>query len=143
VIFLLAFLTLQQGWAQKTGDQDQVKTILIEAIPGMQYDLVRFQVRPGEKVKLVFTNKDDMGHNLLITKPEARIEVVNAALQLAEKGPVMEYIPDIPQVLWSIPVLFNGQSSSIQFNAPTEPGAYPYVCTYPGHGFVMYGVMYV
>ena len=24
-----------------------------------------------------------------------------------------------------------------------QPGVYPYVCTYPGHGFVMYGAMYV
>src|SRR5690606_40117498 len=27
--------------------------------------------------------------------------------------------------------------------APEKSGAYPYVCTYPGHGFIMYGVMYV
>src|SRR5690606_5009013 len=106
----------------------------LEAVTGLQYDLVRFAVKPGEKVELVFTNNDDMGHNLLIAKPGSRIEVVNTALQLAEKGPGMDYIPDIPQVLWSIPVLYAGESQSIQFVAPKEQGAYPYVCTYPGHG---------
>src|SRR5690606_25804045 len=122
---------------------DGVKTINIEAVTGLQYDLVRFAVKPGEKVKLVFTNQDDMGHNFLITQPGARNEVVNAALQLAEKGPEMDYIPDLPQVLWSIPVIYLGESKSREFTAPNRPGACPYVCTYPGYGFVMYGVMYV
>src|SRR5690606_9234557 len=27
--------------------------------------------------------------------------------------------------------------------APTEEGVYPYVCTYPGHGTIMFGAMYV
>src|SRR5690554_1125548 len=121
----------------------QATTINIQVIPGLQYDLVRFQVKPGEKVKLVFSNDDDMGHNLLITAPGSREEVVNAALQLAEKGPQMDYIPPMPQVLWSIPVIYAGESQSLEFEAPKEPGAYPYVCTYPGHGFLMYGVMYV
>jgi putative heme-binding domain-containing protein len=31
----------------------------------------------------------------------------------------------------------------LRFNAPTEPGLYPYVCTFPGHWVVMKGVMVV
>ena len=31
----------------------------------------------------------------------------------------------------------------LRFEAPTEPGVYPYVCTYPGHWRRMYGAMYV
>lgn len=142
VLFVLALLLpMLQGTAQSTADG--VRTINIGAVTGLQYDLVRFAVKPGEKVKLVFTNQDDMGHNFLITQPGARNEVVNAALQLAEKGPEMDYIPDLPQVLWSIPVIYLGESKVLEFTAPNTPGAYPYVCTYPGHGFVMYGVMYV
>lgn len=138
---LLVFVSVFQINAQQP--EEQATLINIEAIPGLQYDKVRFAVRPGEKVKLVFTNKDDMGHNLLITAPESRLEIVNAALQLAEKGPRMDYIPESPQVLWAIPVIYSGESQTLEFSAPKQPGAYPYVCTYPGHGFVMYGVMYV
>jgi azurin len=141
VFLLLIFVSVFQTNAQQP--EAQVTLINIEAIPGLQYDKVRFAVRPGEKVKLVLTNKDDMGHNLLITAPESRLEIVNEALQLAEKGPRMDYIPESPQVLWAIPVIYAGESRSVTFNAPKQPGAYPYVCTYPGHGFVMYGVMYV
>jgi azurin len=122
---------------------DSLTTISIQAVPGMQFDLARFQVPPGARVKLVFANADDMSHNLLLTAPGARLEVVNAALQLEEKGPASNYIPASAKILWSIPVLSPGQSKSITFTAPRKTGVYPYVCTYPGHGFVMYGAMYV
>ncbi|MGV3502766.1 MAG: plastocyanin/azurin family copper-binding protein [Adhaeribacter sp.] len=122
---------------------DSLITITLQAVPGMQFDLVRFQVAPGTRVKLVFSNADDMSHNLLITAPGARLEVVNAALQLEEKGPASHYIPSSPKVLWAIPVISPGQTRSITFTAPQKTGVYPYVCTYPGHGFVMYGAMYV
>lgn len=141
LILLWVFLPLIQVQARQS--PTEATTINIEAIPGLQYDVVRFVVRPGEPVKIVFTNEDDMGHNLLITAPESRLEVVNAALQLAEKGPRMDYIPQSAKVLYAIPVIYGGESQSLSFTAPDSPGAYPYVCTYPGHGFIMYGVMYV
>jgi putative heme-binding domain-containing protein len=31
----------------------------------------------------------------------------------------------------------------VSFQAPTEPGVYPYVCTYPGHWRRMFGALYV
>lgn len=142
-LFPLLFSILPIVQANSQQADPQARTVHIQVIPGLQYDLVRFQVKPGEKVKLVFSNDDDMGHNLLITTPGSREEVVNAALQLAEKGPQMDYTPPLPEVLWSIPVIYAGESRALEFEAPEEPGAYPYVCTYPGHGFLMYGVMYV
>src|SRR5260221_49068 len=122
---------------------DSVTTVLLSAIPGLQYDVVRFKVKPGARVKVILTNKDDMSHNLGFTKPGARLLVVNAALKLEEKGPMMNYIPRSSDVLWTISVLSPGQEKSLAFTAPKSEGAYPYVCTFPGHGFVMYGVMYV
>ena len=53
------------------------------------------------------------------------------------------YVPKIPQVLASTPLVERGESFILRFTAPTDAGAYPYVCTFPGHGYVMYGVMYV
>ncbi len=109
----------------------------------MQFDLARFMVKPGAMVKIVFSNTDDMNHNLLITKPGARLEVVNEALSLGERGPSLDYIPPGSKVLWAIPVVTPNDSKSITFTAPKDTGVYPYVCTIPGHGFVMYGAMYV
>ncbi|HEY0668411.1 MAG TPA: plastocyanin/azurin family copper-binding protein [Sphingobacteriaceae bacterium] len=123
--------------------EDKPVVISLKAITGLQYDLARFSVKPGAKVKLILTNSDDMPHNLLFTKPGTRQEVVDAALKLGEKGLELNYKPDLPSVLWSIPVLAPGESKTITFTAPEKTGVYPYVCTYPGHGFVMYGAMYV
>src|SRR5690606_11008715 len=99
--------------------------------------------KTGAHVKLTLTNNDDMDHNLLITKPNKRQEVVNAAMALQDKGPALNCIPPSEAVLWAIPVISPGEKHSLSFVAPKDTGAYPYVCTYPGHGFIMYGVMYV
>lgn len=138
---ILALLSIVQLYAQNT--KDSVRTIKIDVLVGLQYDLVRFNVRPGEKLSLIFSNSDDMSHNLLITRPGTRLEVVNEALKLGQKGPEMDYIPNSPSVLWSIPVVNPNQFRTLNFTAPRQEGVYPYVCTIPGHGFIMFGAMYV
>lgn len=142
-MFLL-FLTLPL--VKCVNDQTDRSTpisVSIKAVTGLQYDVVRFKVKPGSTVKLTLTNVSDMSHNLIITKPDVRIDVVNSALQLAEMGPQLDFIPKTNTVLWSIPVVSPGQTKTVTFTAPAQTGVYPYVCTYPGHGFVMYGAMYV
>lgn len=138
---LFFFLFLLQA---KTGSQEATGvTIKINAIGGLQYDLVRFTVKPGARVAIVFTNKDDMSHNLLFTKPNARMKVVHAALSMGDAGQQKNYIPNLSEVLWSFPLLSPGESKTVTFLAPRKEGVYPFVCTYPGHGSVMYGAMYV
>lgn len=117
--------------------------ILIKAIPGMQYDLVRFTARPGSYIRLVLTNADDMEHNLVIGKKDSRQKIVDAALALGKDGPGLGYIPKTDLILGSIPILKVGQADSITFRVPRNTGVYPYVCTYPGHGGIMYGAMHV
>lgn len=141
LVLLLFVLPVKYGLGQPAAMPSTV--IELKVLPGLQYDVVRFTVKPGAAVKLNFTNTDDMSHNMLITKPGARVNVVNAALALEEKGPAMNYVPKSADVLWSIPVVSPDQTRSLSFKAPSKAGAYPYVCTFPGHGFVMYGVMYV
>ena len=141
ISLLLTFLSIVQLYAQP--EIDSVRTIKIDVLVGLQYDLVRFSVKPGEKLKLIFSNSDDMSHNLLITKPGARLEVVNQAINLGQNGPEMDYIPKSSSILWAIPVVNPNQSRTLSFTAPKQAGVYPYVCTLPGHGLVMFGAMYV
>ena len=122
---------------------DPETVITIKATAGLQFDLVRFKVKPGAPVKLIFTNTDDMSHNLVFSQPGSREEIVNMALELGDRGPAMNFIPESPKILWSVPVLSPEETKTITFTAPKSPGIYPYACTYPGHGFVMYGAMYV
>ncbi len=118
-------------------------TITIRAVMGLQYDVVRFAVKPNTRVRIVLQNADDMAHNLVLTKPGKRPEVVNAALALDSKGPALNYIPKTASVLGAIQVLSPGAQGELIWTAPATEGVFPYVCTYPGHGFVMFGALYV
>ncbi|SDJ80550.1 Azurin [Catalinimonas alkaloidigena] len=115
-------------------------TVAIRAIEGLQYDVVRFVVAPGTRVTLTLENDDDMAHNMLITQPGERLAVVQRALTLA---PATNYIPDTALVLFALPVVEPGETRTLTFTAPQQEGVYPYVCTLPGHGFIMYGAIYV
>ena len=120
------------------------KTLLtISTMPGLRFDLIAFSVKPGAAVELTFTNEDEMAHNLVITTPGARQEIVNAALLLGANAEARAFVPDSPKVLWATKLVAGSTSTILQFKAPEALGDYPYVCTFPGHGFVMFGTMVV
>jgi len=123
-------------------EEDTSDSIEIKAAAGLRYDPPRFVVKPGAKVKLDVENTDDMAHNFVIVAPGGRMEVVNAALTMPVT-PEQTFIPKSDKILLHTPVLIPGKSAKLEFTAPAEPGVYPYVCTYPGHGLVMFGAMYV
>ena len=117
--------------------------VTINAKAGLQYDVVRFEAKPASKVELKLVNNDDMAHNLVLTKPGQREAVANAALALGTEGDAKNWVPDLDTVLFSTPVLKPDSSHVLRFITPKLPGVYPYVCTFPGHGLLMYGAMYV
>ncbi|SVC16794.1 uncharacterized protein METZ01_LOCUS269648, partial [marine metagenome] len=110
---------------------------------GLKYDPIALHVRPGEKVELLFDNVDEMMHNFALVSPGSRMEVVEAAIALGADGPARHFVPDSPKVLVSTPVVLPGKKVTIIFDAPEKEGEYPYVCTFPGHGFVMFGTLFV
>jgi azurin len=58
-------------------------------------------------------------------------------------GAARDYVPVSSDVLWSAPVLDPGKSHEILFDAPTTPGQYPFICTFPGHWRMMQGILIV
>lgn len=111
----------------------------------MKYDLKTFTVEAGKRVQIVFENPDFMQHNLVITKPGAMETVGRAADKLATdpKGADMQYVPDIPEVLFHTRLVNPRETVRLEFTAPATPGDYPYVCTFPGHWSIMNGMMKV
>lgn len=142
VLILLCFMGCSQLSFAQTKEEFE-REIGIKAIAGLKFDLTRIKVKPGERIRLTLTNADEMDHNLVITKPGARQQVVDAAHKLGVNGPGQNYVPASDKVLWFVPIVTPGQSAYIIFEAPTKEDVYPYVCTFPGHGLVMYGAMYV
>ncbi|RFS13712.1 plastocyanin/azurin family copper-binding protein [Emticicia sp. C21] len=138
--FLCLILFLCSAYYPLSAQQDT--TIVIKVLGGLQFDLPRFAVKPNTRVTITLDNHDDMAHNLVVTQPNSRVKVVDDALKLAEKGAKMDYVPNSPLVIAHTKILDPGRMESITFLVDKE-GTYPYVCTYPGHGYVMYGAMYV
>jgi len=119
------------------------KTIVIGTIPGLKFDQTVLTVKAGSKIKITFKNSDDMLHNFVITKPNTADSVGSRALRLGLKGESMNFVPTSADVLFNTKLLHPKEMESIYFIAPTKPGQYPYVCTYPGHYLVMRGVLKV
>lgn len=118
-------------------------TITLVAIPGLRFDLESFEVPASGRVRLTLENEDDMLHNAVIVAPDAADEVGEAALRIGPGAMQQGYIPDSDKVLFYTGLLDEGESESIYFTAPQEPGSYQFVCTVPGHHILMRGIMYV
>jgi uncharacterized cupredoxin-like copper-binding protein len=126
------------------GDWGQPDAVLkLGTKPGLKFDVARFEVKAGAKVRLIFSNNDDMTHNVVVVAPGAADEVGNLALQLGLKGSEMNYVPNSPKVLFHTKLLPPDAIESIYFFAPTTPGEYPFICSYPGHASVMRGILKV
>lgn len=120
--------------------------IRIDVIPKkMQYDVELFDVRPGARVRLTLTNRDEMQHNLFVCAEGKTtwLDVARAAWALGPQGPSKRYVPDSDQVLHHTRLVGPDSSDTIYFRAPEDEGVYPYVCTIPGHAFLMRGEMHV
>ncbi len=109
----------------------------------MRYDVNEFTVATGAKLHITFTNPDFMPHNIVFVAPEAADEVALAALTLGAQGFKKNYIPDSEKILAASKLIDHEQETTIEFTAPSEPGHYPYVCTFPGHHILMRGIMKV
>lgn len=136
-----------QDVVQKSGilsDTPELTEVRVGTIPErMMYDVKNFTVKPGKKVKLTFANVDFMPHNMVLTKPGKADAVANQAMELGAGGFDVGFVPKSPDILWAMKLVNYENSQTIEFNAPGEPGAYPYVCTFPGHAGTMNGLMVV
>ncbi|MCA9031029.1 MAG: c-type cytochrome, partial [Planctomycetaceae bacterium] len=133
--------------SQKSGilsDTPELTTIRIATVPEkMRYDVQELTVKPGKKVKLTFGNYDFMPHNIMLVNPGKADEVGLMAINLGARGFDVGFVPDSPDILWHSPLADFGQEIDIEFTAPTKEGAYPYICSFPGHHRLMRGMLYV
>ncbi len=131
--------------------QKNLATIKISCMPEvMRFTKEQFIVRSGQPVKIVFTNPDATDHNLVVVKQGALEEVGMAANAMARdpKNANSDFIPKDKRhlILQSTKMIGPTRKSRVhvlRFEAPKEPGVYPYVCTFPGHWVVMKGIMVV
>lgn len=111
----------------------------------MNYDKETIAVQAGKPVLFVLQNSDVMPHNFVVAKPGTMQALGEIAEKLSQDASFAKraFVPESADVLVASTLLQPQASQKLTFNAPTEPGVYPYVCTYPGHWRRMYGAMYV
>jgi glucose/arabinose dehydrogenase/azurin len=123
-----------------------VRVIRIEAVAAqMKYDVSRFTVTAGETVVIELVNKDEMPHNLVVGK-EGALETIGLAADKMVALPdafAKSFVPATPEVLFSIRLLNPGETVQARFTAPTQPGNYPFICTFPAHWRTMNGIVEV
>lgn len=119
----------------------RIKTVEEE----MRYDVEYFAVEAGRPVQIVLENEDLMPHNLVISMPGSLKEVARLGLAVGPTGGSsgLQYVPDSDLVLHATDMIPAHAKARLTFTAPTQPGEYPFVCTFPQHWYRMYGVMVV
>jgi azurin len=127
--------------AEWNGTVDQ--TVSVAAVEGLKFSLPAFDVKAGARVKLDLANTSDMLHNLVVVKPGTATKVGEQAMRLGLEGAKLDYVPRTDDVLYHTALLEPQKSEAIYFVAPTAPGDYTYVCTFPGHYVTMQGTMRV
>lgn len=125
-----------------------VVTVELTANDSMKYNLNLIEARPGQEIKVILTNigsmpKQAMGHNFVLlhkgTDPKAFVDAAVAAA-------ATDYIPagQADKIIAHTKLLGPKQSDEITFKAPTEPGEYTYLCSFPAHFLTgMKGVLVV
>jgi azurin len=108
----------------------------------MVFSKDKLSVKAGAKVSIHFKNNSTskgMTHNFVLTNPGKAQEVIDASVAA---GPDKNWVADSADVLAKGKLVDAGESQTIDFTAPTTPGDYPYICTFPGHT-TMKGVLTV
>jgi azurin len=127
--------------------QDAVK-IELTGNDQMQYNVKTLEVTEGQKVTLTFKHVGQlpavaMGHNVVILKPGTALpDFATKCVTAKDNG----YIPvdeaSKALIIAHTKMLGGGESDEITFTAPVA-GAYPFLCTFPGHFTIMQGVLTV
>lgn len=139
---------LAELWKVEIPNQDQNKVVKIyikTVKEAMQFDIRKFEVPAEAVVELIFENVDVMQHNLVIGQIGSQEKIGLAAdkmITIAD-GVAKNYIPSVPEIIASTPLIDPGGRALLRFKAPSKKGEYPYICTFPGHWRIMNGVMTV
>ncbi len=114
-----------------------VAEIELTANDSMKFSATHFEVNAGQQVKVTFTNmgtmpKVAMGHNFILLKKGADVKAFTDA---AVTAAATDYVPasQAANIIAHTKLLGPKQSDEITFTAPTEPGEYPFLCSFPAH----------
>lgn len=113
------------------------RPILFTANDTMKFNMTEIRAKPGEALAVTLKNqgtmpKFSMGHNWVLLAQGVDV------LAFANEGSTAaktDYVPASyrDRIIASIKLLGPGESGTVIFHAPTKPGRYVFLCSFPGH----------
>ncbi len=113
------------------------KVVEIKGTDDMKYSVTNIQATPGEEITVKLTAvgsmpKMVMAHNFILLKKgtdeQAFVNAGALARDTAFIAPAQK-----EHVIASTPLAGAGETVEVSFKAPTAPGKYTYLCSFPGH----------
>ena len=136
----LIILSLASVTSAALAGEDSTRTIVITAGDNMKYSITRIEAHPGEKIRIQLKNegtlpKEVMAHNWVLLKTG---QDANAYAAAALPAKDQDYQPKAlaDAVLACIPLVGAHREGETTFTAPTVPGSYPFLCSFPAHCMV-------
>ncbi len=120
-----------------TAPAGAARTVEITANDQMKYSINSIEAKPGEELRVELTNtgalpKQAMAHNWVLLKAGSDAAAFSAA---AAASPTTGYIPDSlkDEIIAKIDLQGPHETGEVTFKAPTQPGDYPFLCSFPAH----------
>lgn len=114
-----------------------VRTIEIKGTDDMKFSITNIDAKPGEKIRVVLVTmgsmpKMVMAHNwILLKKGTDEQAFANASALARDSGFIAP--AQKAHVLANTSLVGAGEKAEVTFTVPKVAGAYPYLCSFPGH----------
>jgi azurin len=114
-----------------------VRTVEIVGTDDMKYSVTTIAAKRGEQLRIRLTSKGTMpkiamSHNFVLLKlGTSQVKFVQAGATARATDFIAPEVKD--QVIAATALAGNGETVEVTFKVPNVAGAYPYLCTFPGH----------
>ena len=113
-----------------------VAVVLGAAGETLAFDSTSLSVDSGAEVTVTFSNPSTVNtHNFVVVQPGTKDAVAADGINFPDNNWVK---PGDSRVIANTVLIGPGESAKVTFTAPA-PGAYQFVCTFPGHSSSMFG----
>ena len=113
------------------------RAVSITANDTMKFSVTEIRAKPGEALAVTLVNegtmpKFSMGHNWVLLASGVDLNAFAGDAAMAAKK---DYVPDSyqAQIIAASKLLGPKETDTVLFQAPSQPGRYPFVCSFPGH----------
>jgi azurin len=136
-LFTTGILALAIAAGAATVHAQAPRVISITGSDSLAFSMPSITAKPGESLRIVLGTKSmqpkaTMAHNFVLLAPGTD---ASAFAMMAAMARSTEFIPAAlkGKIIVATRLAGAGETVSADFKAPTKPGTYTYICSFPGH----------